>query len=303
MTADRAAGRAAPDARELRLAIGAITTTIISVDPGLALTVPAAVSRFLTAEGTPDIRVEAAWTDAPPAGTGARLFDSGGLWQLREAGDQLVWTFTSRTFGPEPYKTAIFDRAFSAGAVLLHRPYFAGAGAMYPLEYPLDELVMTNWLALGRGIEVHACAVRDANGAGYLFAGHSGAGKSTIASLWHREPGVTVLSDDRVILRKRGGDIWMHGTPWHGDEPLGFPVATRLTHGFVLEHASGNVRTAMSRPDTVAALFSRSFPPFYSPAGLDFSLGFLADVSGQAPFAALGFVPDAAILDFVRSTC
>ncbi len=304
MTADPEAGGAVSGAREIRLAIGAVTTAIVSVDPQLSLAVPAAVSRFVVGDRPADIRVEAAWTRTrePPAVSGPLLFDSGGLWQLREAGPRLVWTFTSKTFGTAPYKTAIFDRDFSAGSVLLHAPYFDPRLALYPLEYPLDELVLTNWLALGRGIEIHGCAVRDADGAGYLFAGHSGAGKSTIAGLWHRQPGVTVLSDDRVILRKLDDEIWMHGTPWHGDEPLGFPVATRLTEGFFLQHASRNGRAGVSRPEAVASLFARSFPPFYSAAGLDFSLAFLSEVSARAPFSELGVVPDDAIVDFVRGT-
>jgi hypothetical protein len=33
-----------------------------------------------------------------------------------------------------------------------------------------------------------------------------------MARLWKDVPGVTVLSDDRIILRKMDGRIWMFGT-------------------------------------------------------------------------------------------
>src|SRR5207237_1133299 len=78
-----------------------------------------------------------------------------------------------------------------------------------PLEYPLDELLITNWLSCGRGVEVHACGLVDRESGGHLFLGHSGAGKSTTTLLWKKLRDVRVLSDDRIILRKHATDIWM----------------------------------------------------------------------------------------------
>jgi len=285
----------------MQLAIGAIVITIESGDPELALTVPRAVARFVVEDADADVRVEARWSDGRPHQPGRLLFDSGGLWQLRDTGGQLAWTFTSPRFGPTPYKTAVFAPDLSAGTVHLHRPYFDATSPIYPLEYPLDELVVTNWLALGRGVEVHACAVRDANGAGYLFVGHSGAGKSTIAGLWHGRPGVTVLSDDRVILRRVADQILMYGTPWHGDEPLAAPVCTALTRGFFLRHADGHHLAALGASEVVAKLVACSFPPFFSAGGLEFSIAFLTEVSRLAPFSQLAFLPDSGLIDWLRA--
>jgi serine kinase of HPr protein (carbohydrate metabolism regulator) len=46
---------------------------------------------------------------------------------------------------------------------------------------------------------MHACGLVD-RGDGYLFCGRSGAGKSTSAGLWQREP--RVLNDDRVLIQR-----------------------------------------------------------------------------------------------------
>jgi hypothetical protein len=286
---------------EFRLSIGGILTTVVSGDPGLTLTVPDAVSRFVVEGGTCDVHVEARWRDDQPFERGRLLFDSGGLWQLHETDGQFVWTFRSPKFGRAPYKAAVFQSDFSKGAVYLHRPYFDGSAPIYPLEYPLDELIITNWLALGRGVEIHGCAVCDANGAGYLFAGHSGAGKSTIARLWQAQPGVTVLSDDRVIVRKIDNQIWMYGTPWHGDEPLASPARAPLTRGFFLRHATSNQLVGTPRTETVAGLLTRSFPPFSSASGLEFTLAVLTEIAQHAPFWELGFVPDDGVPDFLRA--
>ncbi len=285
---------------EVCLSIGGVLTTLVSSDPELAVTVPAAVSRFVVDAGARDIHVDARWQADQRRELGRPLFDSGGLWQLHEADGRLAWTFTSPKFGRAPYKTAVFEPDFSAGTVSLHRPYFDASTPIYPLEYPLDELLVTNWLALGRGVEIHGCGIVDSSGAGYLFAGHSGAGKSTIARLWQAQPDVTILSDDRVILRKTGDQIWMHGTPWHGDEPLASPTRALLTRGFFLRHASRNQMTDVGRGRAVASLFACSFPPFFSATGLDFTVSLLAEITHLVPFAEFGFLPDSGAIDFVR---
>ena len=72
---------------------------------------------------------------------------------------------------------------------------------------------MINLLGDGRGLVVHGCGMFDGSDEAYLFVGQSGAGKTTMARLWHAEPGVLILSDDRVILRSEPDGVWMYGTP------------------------------------------------------------------------------------------
>lgn len=287
---------------ELRVTIGGITTLINSNEPDLTLAAQGPIRRFVNPEAEPDIRVNVAWWDDSkknPYVAFHKVFDSGGVWQLFRGGDTLVFELRSPIFGAAPYTTAVFSSDFTTGIVYLRRDCFTGARAIYPLQYPLDELLITNWLALGRGVEMHACAVVDADGLGYLFAGHSGAGKTTTARLWRRKRGVSVLSDDRVILRKAGDHIRMYGTPWHGDEPLASPDSAPLHRGFFLRHARENELTRVTGAQAVMELFSRSFPPFFSATGLDFTLSLLTDISKVVSFFALGFVPDQAVPDFV----
>src|SRR6185369_1809430 len=112
---------------------------------------------------------------------GPMIFDAGRLWQLFRIGDRYCFRFTSPAFGGLCYKQATFAPDFSAGDVVLHSDYFDPNRPVPPLECPLDEVLITNLLARGRGVEVHACGVRDADGRGYLFLGESGAGKTTTA--------------------------------------------------------------------------------------------------------------------------
>ena len=284
---------------ELRVTIAGITTSILSSEADLTLGATGPLAAFLDPVTTPDITLDVCW-DVPPELRGERLYDSGGVWQLFRDGDRLAFHLHSPRFGDRPYKSASFAPDFTSGTIHLRRHCFDPSRPLYPLEYPLDELLVTNWLALGRGVEVHACAVVDGGGAGYLFVGHSGAGKTTMARQWCEEPGVTVLSDDRVVLRRDAGRIWMHGTPWHGDEPLASHGSAPLARTFFLRHASRNQVDAVSGADAVAGLFACSFPPPFSAAAIDFTLSFLTDVAQAAPVFELGFVPDRHIRDFIR---
>ena len=247
-----------------------------------------------------DVIIETAWDDLTILDAGNRkIFDSGSAWQLYDHDESYLFLFRSPLSGPVPYKAALMIRDYTRGKVLLNRSSFDPAVPVYPLEYPLDELILINHLALGRGVEIHACGLIDSSGRGHLFTGQSGDGKTTMAGLWQDEPGVTVLSDDRIVLRKVDGRIWMYGTPWHGDARLSSPVRTPLTGIYLLRHGRENELVPQQTADAVSGLFARSFVLFYDPAGLSFTLGFLQDVAESVPCHELRFVPDKRVVAFI----
>ncbi len=201
---------------------------------------------------------------------------------------------------PEPYKTASFNAEFTSGDICLRSACFRTDQPVYPLEYPLDELLMVNLLAQGRGVEVHGCGVLDSDGKGYLFLGQSGAGKSTMARLWTRGAGPHILSDDRIILRMLDGRLWMYGTPWHGEAELASAQRTPVDRILFLARGERNEIAPLAEADAVARLMACSFVPFHSRSGLDFTLAFLQQVTRAVACAELRFVPDERAVDFVR---
>jgi hypothetical protein len=243
----------------------------------------------------------ARWGDLRRPPTGLTLFDPGGHWQLFRAGDAHVFRFRSAAYGSGDYREARFEEGFTRGVVTLHHEYFDGGRAANPLEYPLDELWMTNLLARGRGVEVHALGIRDADGRGHLFLGHSGAGKSTMARLWEAA-GALILSDDRIILRRDGDAVWMYGTPWHGEARLAAAERTRVDRIFIIGHGNANALRDLVPAPAVGELFARSFVPFYDAGPIAFTLDFLHFVAGAVPCAALSFVPDPSIVAFARNS-
>ena len=196
--------------------------------------------------------------------------------------------------------------------------FFAGFPlAPAPLCYPLDELLIMHRLTQERAIELHGVGIVGPDGASNLFVGHSGAGKSTTTRLWTAHHDVQILSDDRIIvrehrvrdenvrddepceneLREDATQIFMYGTPWHGEAAFALPDRAPLQRIFILEHGCGNLITRLSRSQTVAELFARSFVPFHRHEYLASALSFLERVADSVPCYRYAFEPDERAVD------
>lgn len=188
---------------------------------------------------------------------------------------------------------AEFDRDFRNGTV-----YICKTGWHY-LLYPFLEVLTINLLAMDSGVLIHACCVND-NGNGYLFVGQSGAGKSTTAQLWSGINGITILSDDRIIIRKMDNEFFIYGTPWHGDAKICSPEKVSLERIFFLRHAKKNKVKKIDLIDATSRLIVCSFPTFWDKKGMEFTLNFCSELAAKVPCYDLDFLPDKGIIDFIR---
>jgi hypothetical protein len=286
--------------RELGWRIGGIHARMSSIDPDLALLVPPAIEPFRDTHAPADVIIRARWAEIDAEPTGRLLFDSGGLWKLYANGSDRTFRFQSDHFGSRPYKEARFDRDWATGEIALHRAYFDTSQPVYPLEYPLDELLCVRLLAQRSGVELHACGVIDGDRA-FLFVGQSGAGKSTMARVWSAQCGAVVLSDDRIIVRCDSGNATIHGTPWHGDEALMAARSAQLAHVFILRQGPTARTVPLHGAAAVAQLFSCTFPPFHSARALADTLEVLELIADRTPCSELWFRPDNSTVEHVRS--
>lgn len=292
------------DAGGICLRIADITIALVGAARDLPIHVVGPMNEFiLTGGAQPDVTIRTGWDETEEDQGSKLLFDSGSIWRLYELFDgRYEFRLAAPFSGWQPYKVARFNADWTSGEILYRRPYFVPGQPVYPLEYPLDEVLVSNLLARGRGIEIHACGLTDRDGNGYLFPGQSGAGKSTTASLWAQETdeNVRVLSDERVILRLREGRMWMHGTPWHGDARLARADSAPLTRIFFLARGARNELAPLTQAEAAARLFACSFPPFYSADSLSFTLEFLDELTRLAPCDELKFIPDRQVVEFIR---
>lgn len=116
----------------------------------------------------------------------------------------------------------------------------------------LLRIVHTLWLAEEGGFLVHAAsAIRD--GRGLLFAGMSGAGKTTMCRLAPRE--VTLLSDEVSCIRRVGQGYRLFGTPFCGElARSGENTSAPLAAAFLLAHRPENRLVPLAAADVARAL-------------------------------------------------
>jgi hypothetical protein len=285
-------------ASSLPHAAGSIEVGCVSIDlsslvnDGLSL--DAGLQQFCASCGEPDINIELDWAPRIQAQTQTPDFNSGAVWSVYSDPEGYTFDFLSEAISDAPYKRLRVDPSFRKGRITLSREALTPYLPVSPLEYPADELLITNYLAHhGLGVEVHGCGMVDSEAGGFLFLGHSGAGKSTTTRLWQSLRNPEILSDDRLILRIEDGELWMYGTPWHGEGCFASPGKARLEKLFVLQHGGRNRITRMSHAAAAGELFARTFPPFHNPLGLQNVIEFLDRVVNTVPVYEFAFVPDA----------
>ena len=202
--------------------------------------------------------------------------------------------------GPTEYLLT-FSQSHNQGEVWVKPGWYWDS--RFPLNRPLGEVLFSHLLTVtGRGVLFHACGIAQ-DGRGTLFAGVSGAGKTTMSRLWLSEPNVTLLNDDRIIIRERDGAFWMYSTPWHGEEKSVTNMAVPLDRVFIIGHGTENSARKLRTSSAVASMLARSFPTHWDSNGMSFALGFLEALSREVPCYKLEFVPNRSVVEYVSSVC
>jgi hypothetical protein len=222
-----------------------------------------------------------------------KLFDSSPIWTLHRQGQGFVIKINEHIEGAKQILLVFPD--FRKAAL-----YITGPGRSFnDLFYgPTLELLMVNYLAQDRGVIVHACGI-NRHGRGILFVGESGAGKSTLAELWNQEEGIDILSDDRIIVRKKAGRFWVYGTPWHGEAKFVSAKGIRLEKIFFLQQDQKNSIKDVQGTYPILQFLKASFPPFWDAKGMECAMEFFNDLAVSVPCRELSFTPDRSIIDFI----
>ncbi len=105
------------------------------------------------------------------------------------------------------------------------------------LCFPTDQILFAQLLADRGGIILHGSGLIFKE-KGYLFVGHSDAGKTTLVKIFNHH--AKILNDDRMIVRKENGQFYLYGTPWHGDLSVVASDRVPLKAIFFLNQAEEN---------------------------------------------------------------
>ncbi len=163
-----------------------------------------------------------------------------------------------------------------------------------PLEYPLDGLILYYLTVLHGDIMIHASGV-SYEGRGYLFSGISGSGKSTMAKLWDI-PGVKIIHDDRLIVRKEGKGYVMFNTPvYNNDEPF----ESKLDRIFIIDHGTENRIVQLREAESVSLVMSNCIQHNWDSSIIAGLLDSVSDLTRAVPVARLFFLPEKSTVDHI----
>lgn len=279
------------------------TTAGISIellcDPGLSECLP---SPFLNASPPGidhQVRIEVHIGERPDLQERKKVFDSGEIWSLYLCGGRVVLLNDLSGSPPSRERILVMDPDFKYGKLYVPGALRGKVALSDYLLYPINQLLFILVLSKGRGLLLHACAIRDREKC-FLFLGNSGHGKSTMAELWHKH-GALVLNDDRIVLMEKDGRFWVFGTPWHGDFRECSSEGWALDSFFFLSQGKANEAIPKKGAEAVSMLLTRSFPPLWDKDGMAFTMDLCHRLTETVPCYELSFLPDGRVLDLIRT--
>lgn len=85
----------------------------------------------------------------------------------------------------------------------------------------------------------------------YVFTALSGTGKSTHTALWRKHFGdkITMINDDKAIIRKYNGEFYIYGTPWMGKSDIGNNIKSKVKAIYILQRGTKNSAVKVSIGD------------------------------------------------------
>jgi len=170
-----------------------------------------------------------------------------------------------------------------------------------PNPYSLDavmRIIHSLVLAEEGGFLLHAASgVR--NGRAFVFAGVSGAGKTTMARL--APPDATLLTDEISYIRRSVDGYHAYGTPFAGElARVGTNVQAPLGAVYFLEKGPENRIVPMSDPDAAHALIRNILFFAHDPSLVERVFEGALEFVSRVPTARLVFTPDERAWELIR---
>lgn len=219
-----------------------------------------------------DFKVELNAPSADDAEADVRVTQRSGKWVLQRGDFRAEWEPASRS----------------------------GSIRQSPSPYSIDSVLrIVHTLALARegGFLLHsASAIR--NGKAFLFAGVSGAGKTTISRL--APPDATLLTDEISYVRKQGDGYVAFGTPFTGElAKVGENTFAPIAALYLLAKGQRNHIEAVSAGEAARSLLANVLFFAEDPELVQMTFHSAFEFVSRVPVSRLKFVPDSRVWELI----
>lgn len=251
------------------------------------------------ADHAPDISIIVDMGHMPGGGGQAPVFDTGQSWSMVKDHEGYRLIFAPPGVAKPLWQAAVnhdFSHARMCCDPTLSTQSQKQTLIPNPLVYPFDQIMLIHYLALRQGVLIHSACL-SANGRGFLFPGRSGAGKSTLARQLSAISGVSVLSDDRAVVRDTGKGLITFGTPWSGEAGNAINKGVGLEGIFFITRKGEprvkkiNTREAFEKLLPVASI------TWFDKENMTRILQFCEEICTRIPCYELCFTPEEALPD------
>jgi radical SAM protein with 4Fe4S-binding SPASM domain len=197
------------------------------------------------------------------------------------------------------HRVVVFNRNHTRARIYNNGEEVFQKGGLTSLTlFPTDQILLARILADRQGCYLHSCGVI-LDGKGLLFAGHSEAGKSTLATMLKGK--AEILCDDRIIVRSRPEGFKIYGTWSHGDVADVSGNSACLKGLFFLEKAQVNQIIALDdKRERITRILNCLIRPFVTVDWWDKTLGLVDKIAGEVPCYILRFDKSGKIVDLLR---
>ncbi len=122
--------------------------------------------------------------------------------------------------------------------------------------------VICDYIIDREGFFLH-CSCLSYKGDAIIFTAPSGTGKSTHAALWRKHFGddVTMINDDKPLVRRKDGRYIIYGSPWNGKHGIGNNISAPIKAIVFLKQAPENSAAPLSPIDGLSLLLQQTVLP------------------------------------------
>lgn len=290
----------------LHLEIAGIAITVVAAEADHIYEPDPAKRGFIRSAGPGEAAIHVTILNDPAATPDTRrmtkLFDTGPTWQMHHTENgycmtvkphrhqPAIWTLTT---GPD------FTRVTAHCGPNLVDTKNGRTGFPNPMTYPLDQMLLMHYLASRQGILLHAAGLL-ANRHAFIFAGRSGAGKTSLARRLQSQDRLRFLSDDRILVRKAGDRFMAFGTPWPGEGGIAENDGGPLQGLFFIIHGPSTRVTPISPQTALKRLLPVASIPWYDREALSGSLACCEAMIRHVPAYDLHITPEIEVVDVLE---